>query len=116
MSLQLYSQLVKESEAPELFHLWSFLTVIGSAMGRRNYLQIGNLQPYFPNLYVILTGGPSTKKSTCLSMANRYVKEAGLDIHFAPEGYSRTETGCDIGYESIGRCGQSSGTRRIKRF
>ncbi len=57
-----------EAEPPELFHLWTGIGVLSTAMGRKVKLSRGNYDLY-PNCYIILIAGSAKcRKSTALRM------------------------------------------------
>jgi len=71
--LQKYLSFATNNEAPEIFHLWSGLSTISAAIGRRVKLVNGPFT-FFPNLYCILVGDPGCGKSTALQIAKRQVR------------------------------------------
>ena len=57
-----------EAEPPELFHLWTGIGVLSTALGRKVKLSRGNYNLY-PNCYIILIAGSAKcRKSTALRM------------------------------------------------
>lgn len=63
-------------EAPEDFHVWVGLTIIGSAIRRRAW--INNVyHNYYPNLYTILISPPGVgKKTTAINIGADILREA----------------------------------------
>jgi hypothetical protein len=64
--LENYLYYTHEQESPELFHLWSGLTVLSSTIGRSIYLNKGYYKVY-PNIYVVLVApsGVCRKTTAC---------------------------------------------------
>lgn len=77
-----YLAMVEESESPRLYHVWTALGTISSALGRRCYLPTG-VGKTFPNQYVLLVGPPAMKKSTALRVGEKLL-ENNTHIRFAP--------------------------------
>lgn len=78
--------MVEDTESPRLFHVWSAISAIAAALGRRCYLPFGPMVIY-PNIYTLLVGNPGTRKSTAGSMMKRLLKQS-TGVRFAP-----TDTG-----------------------
>lgn len=81
--LRLYLETVEDTESPRLFHIWAVLSSIGACLGRRAFFPFipSNL---FANEYIILVGPPGVRKSTAISIAHRFVRNA-TSIRFAPK-------------------------------
>lgn len=58
-----YAIYSSNNEVPPIFHKWTALSVLASAVSRRVWTDQGIFQVY-PNLYVILVADPGWKKST----------------------------------------------------
>ena len=66
--LDLYMEYTQNQEAPDSFHLWTALTVLASAMGRKCFLNKGYYRLY-PNLFVVLVAGSAIcRKSTAIRL------------------------------------------------
>lgn len=76
-----YMQMVEETESPRVFHVWSALWAISSALGRRCWLPFGT-SDMFPNQYILVVGSPASRKSTALSMAKRLLRD-NTGVRFA---------------------------------
>lgn len=72
--LENYLTYCGKNETPEMFNVWSGLTVLGAAVNRRFYLRCGKLAIY-PNLYTILTGQSGNGKSLALSNAQHLASQ-----------------------------------------
>ncbi|OGG47824.1 MAG: hypothetical protein A3F84_12845 [Candidatus Handelsmanbacteria bacterium RIFCSPLOWO2_12_FULL_64_10] len=67
--------LARTTEASDAFHLFTFKTCIGSAIGRRAYVRYG--LPLYGNLYACLVGKTAeSRKSTSLRHGERTAREA----------------------------------------
>lgn len=63
-------------EAPEDFHVWVGLTVVGAAIRRRAWMD-NVYHKYFPNLYTILISPPGVgKKTTAITIGTDILREA----------------------------------------
>ncbi len=84
-----YLQLVEDTESPRIFHLWSAIYGISSALGRRCYLPFGTGEIH-ANLYVLLVGNPGTRKSTAAKLAEKFIRR-NTGCRFAPSdtGFQR---------------------------
>lgn len=77
-----YLQMVEDTESPRLFHVWSSVSGLAAALGRRCWFKLGPLDVY-PNQYISLVGTPGTRKSTAMNlMAKQLRKSTG--VKFAP--------------------------------
>lgn len=74
--LKEYFDYVGESEAPIVYHRWSFLSCLSASMGRTAYLEKGHFRVY-PNIYVMLMGDPGARKSTSILIAKALMETAG---------------------------------------
>jgi hypothetical protein len=74
--LQEYLDYTLGNEAPEEFHLWVGLTILGSALKRNVFIDHLYYQIY-PNLYTILVAPPGLcKKTTAASIGEQIAREA----------------------------------------
>lgn len=88
--LNLYEQLSSGNEAPRVFHVWAGISTLSSVIGRQVWVNRGNVPPVYPNLYIILTSPPGTKKTTALQIAKRFVRDLG-DIPIAPSTITKEQ-------------------------
>lgn len=72
----------KSSESPNLFHIWSALSMAGALSIRNTWLDLGSLRIY-PNMYIILIGPGSTRKSTAMNIPRKLI-ETYSTAKFAP--------------------------------
>ncbi len=73
---KMYLAMLGESEAPNTYHRWSLLTVLGAWLGRRCYLPFGD-SAINCNMYVMLMGSAGVRKTTAINKAVKLIKEAG---------------------------------------
>ncbi|MEM4404677.1 MAG: hypothetical protein QXR28_02275 [Nitrososphaerota archaeon] len=81
------------NEAPEEFHLWVGLTILGAALKRHVYIDESYYRIY-PNLFTILVAPPGLcKKTTAASIGEGIARESGviriLSEKITPEALSR---------------------------
>lgn len=69
-----YLTLVKKTEPPSRFHLWTAITIIGAMLGRKCEVKLGP-ESFFPNLYTILVGPPGVRKGTAIKYGHSILKE-----------------------------------------
>src|SRR5215510_5429957 len=78
--LDLYMSYTQRQESPELFHLWTGITLLASVMGRKCYIDKGYYKLY-PNLFVILVAGSAKcRKSTGINIGVGLLKELLKDL------------------------------------
>ena len=100
--LKTYGEYTKESESPDIYHLWTGLSVLASAVRRNLYLDQGIYQ-VIPNLYVILIGPRGkVKKSTTIRMGRKILLAAD-DILFGPDSLTRAELIAELARAGEGR-------------
>lgn len=61
--LQSYLEYTEKTESPEIFHLWSGLSVIAASLGRKCYIERGFFRNY-PNQYIILVAASAKCRKT----------------------------------------------------
>jgi hypothetical protein len=77
-----YLEMVEDTESPRIFHIWSAIFAVASALGRRCYLPFGTFD-VFPNHYVLFVGTPGTRKTTAANIGKKVIKQA-TGVRFAP--------------------------------
>lgn len=76
-----YIRYTEPQESPYIFHLWTAIGVIASALGRKVWIDRGYYLLY-PNLYILLVSPSGVgKKSTALSIGMKLIEEAGIEIN-----------------------------------
>lgn len=75
---ELYLKMLVGTEAPTIYHRWSFLAILGAWLGRRYYLPFGRNRINC-NMYVMLLGGAGSRKSTAIKDAVAFLRDAGYD-------------------------------------
>jgi len=79
--LEYYMKYTQRTEPPELYHLWSGLTAISSALRRKCYCDWGALRGLiYPNVFVSLVGPPGGRKGTAMKIAKSFVQQLGIPL------------------------------------
>lgn len=88
--LENYMKYTQRTEPPELYHLWSGLTAISSALRRKCYCNWGQLRGFvYPNLFVSLVGPPGGRKGTAMKIAKSMVQT--LEIPLGADSLGSTQ-------------------------
>lgn len=74
--LEQYLDFLADTEPPQQFHRWAFLSCMGAQLSRNIYITHGH-QRIYPNMYVMLVGAPATRKSTSIKIAKKLIEDAG---------------------------------------
>jgi len=82
-----YATYSSGNEASHIYHKWSAISCLSSAISRRVWFDFGQFVHY-ANLYVILVGDPGNGKSTAMSMGRRMVRQL-TDIQVAPPSITK---------------------------
>ena len=98
------------TESPMIFHRWCAVSCIASILGRKVYFKHGHRRIY-PNHYVLLIGGPATRKSSAIDISERLLRCAGYDM-FAPTRTSKEKFLADLS-EGYGK--QNTGEHATKK-
>jgi len=77
-----YMEMTEDTESPRLFHIWSAISGISAALGRRCWLPFGPMTIY-PNQFIALVGTPGTRKSTAMNIMKRNLRKS-TGVRFAP--------------------------------
>ena len=89
--LKTYLEYTKDTESPDIYHLWCGISAIAGAMKRNCWMDMGPMKPLYPNLYIVLTGpSAEVKKSAALDVAEQLINKLPY-IHItrdkmSPEG------------------------------
>jgi len=79
--LEYYMKYTQRTEPPELYHLWSGLSAIGSAMRRKCYCNWGALRGFvYPNMFISLVGPPGGRKGTAMKIAKSLVQTLNVPM------------------------------------
>lgn len=70
------------TESPLIFHRWAAMSAISSALGRRLYFKHGHRKIY-PNQFIMLIGGPATRKSSAIDIAQNLLYASGYNMFAA---------------------------------
>ena len=88
--LEYYMKYTQRTEPPELYHLWSGLTALSSALRRKCYCNWGALRGFvYPNLFVSLVGPPGGRKGTAMKIAKTFVQS--LDVPMGADSLGSTQ-------------------------
>jgi len=68
---------------PEIFRLWTAISALGGVLERKVYTRTART-PLFPNLFVVLVGGPATGKSVAISEAVKLWQQVEK-VNLAPD-------------------------------
>jgi len=76
MIIEEYLKYTKNSEAPESYHIWVFLSMVAAVVGKKAWIRC-NYFTVYPNLYVILISLPGVgKKSTAMRIGRQIVEDS----------------------------------------
>jgi hypothetical protein len=64
--------------APEVFRLWTAISVVGAIVERRVWMRTGPTNFLFPNLFVFLVGPPGVGKTQAMMPASNLVRKAQI--------------------------------------
>jgi hypothetical protein len=73
--LRKYLKFTEDNEAPETYHVWSGLAILGHALGKHIWLDRGYFTNYPGQIMVVLVGPSGLKKSTATSIAANILGE-----------------------------------------
>lgn len=83
--LRQYLDYTSGHEAPEEFHLWVGMTILGAVLRRKVWFD-NVYYRLFPNIYCVLISPPAVcKKSTCIDIGIRLLRAAVTDIAIVSE-------------------------------
>jgi hypothetical protein len=78
-ALQYREAIARTTNAPDSFHLGSFLAGIGAALGRRVWTTVS--EPIFPSMFMVLVGSSGlSRKGTAMKKAMRIIEAANLPL------------------------------------
>jgi len=67
--------LTEDSEPPILFRKWTAISTIAAALQRKVRVELGISLTFYPNLYVVLVGPPSTGKGTAMKYSSDIIEK-----------------------------------------
>ena len=84
MILKEYLNYTSQSESPESYHIWVFLSMVAAIIGKKTWIKFNYFNTY-PNMYVILVSlpgvGKKKRKILLKSLENiTSLKEINLDL------------------------------------
>lgn len=87
--LEHYMLFTQNTEPPTLYHLWSGIIAISSALRRKCFENWGSSGYIYPNFYAALVGPPGGRKGTAMKMAKRMVQT--LEIPMGSDSLGSTQ-------------------------
>lgn len=85
--LSTYLEYTKPMESPTNYHIWCGISIVASCLRRRVWVDTGFRT--YPNLYVVLVGGPGrTRKTSAIIAATRLVEKLD-DIQLSADSTTR---------------------------
>ena len=87
--LEVYMKFTENTEPPTLYHLWSGIVAISSALRRKCFCNWGSRGYIYPNLYVSLVGPPGGRKGTAMKTAKAMVQN--LEIPMGSDSLGSTQ-------------------------
>jgi energy-coupling factor transporter ATP-binding protein EcfA2 len=85
-----YRDYASGTESPEIFHLWTALSVIMSAAQRKIYMEHDYFKTH-TNMYIVLVGPSGVRKSTAIKLGKKIlldVENYGFKIHLSTNATS----------------------------
>src|SRR3989304_5144964 len=80
--LQTYLDYTQKQESPELFHVWSIMSILSMALGRKCYIKRGFFTCY-PNQYIILVSDSARcRKTVAADLAVDLYRDAAIGDAF----------------------------------
>jgi hypothetical protein len=74
--MQDYLSFTEKSASPESYHIWTYLSMVASVLGKKTFIRCNYFNVY-PNMYIILASMPGVgKKSTAMRIGRQLVNEA----------------------------------------
>lgn len=98
--LRTYLRYVEHTESPRLFHVWSIVSALSAALGRRCWLPSG-IGPIWPNMYIVLCGTPAARKGAAIKLS-RDLLERNTSVRFAPNDTGGQRQGLIAAMTDIG--------------
>ncbi len=81
--LSAYLDVTVHSEFPALYSVWSVIGCASAALGRHAWFDFG-ISNIYPNMYVVLSGTPGSRKSEAQKPPVALLREAAKGLRFAP--------------------------------
>jgi len=87
--LEHYMLFTQNTEPPILYHLWSGIIALSSALRRKCFENWGSSGYIYPNFYAALVGPPAGRKGTAMKMAKKMVQT--LEIPMGSDSLGSTQ-------------------------
>jgi len=78
--LDSYLKYTTDTLPPPIFHMWTGICVLSTALQRKVYARSALGAEYYPNFFTFLVGEPGTGKSTAIKIGQRLAVKAGLEF------------------------------------
>lgn len=85
--IESFCDYTSQTQSPLLFRKWAVVSAIAGALERKVWLRVAG-RTLFPNMYILLTGGPGIGKTDALRGVTQLWSELP-DLHIAPTSVSR---------------------------
>jgi len=70
---------MENTEPPHSYKLWTAISVLASALQRKCFLRWGTIT-FYPNMYILLVGPPSSRKGTAMGPGADLIRDANIPI------------------------------------
>jgi len=70
---------MENTEPPYSYKLWTAISVLASALQRKCFLRWGTIT-FYPNMYILLVGPPSSRKGTAMGPGADLIRDANIPI------------------------------------
>lgn len=94
-----YAIVTSGNECPQIFHQWAGLSVLASILGRKVWIEQGDLFNIYPNLYVMLVGDAGIKKGTAKDIAFGMLEEFREHVPMSADSFTKQELAAFMGAE-----------------
>lgn len=85
MIIQEYLKYTQESESPESYHIWVFLSMVSAVVGKKAWINCSYFKVY-PNQYIILVSLPGVgKKSTAIRIGRGIIQDSECECKFTSD-------------------------------
>lgn len=89
LNIQEYLNYTSESESPESYHTWVYLSMISAIVGKKAWVKFNYFNVY-PNMYIALVSLPGVgKKSTAIRIGRQLVAESKSRVKIVADNITR---------------------------
>ena len=82
--LEAYYNYAKDDFCPDAFHLWTGISIVAGAIGRKLWIPFSETLKFYPNLYVLLVAKPGEGKSSAANIGVNGILREIKGINFIP--------------------------------